>query len=66
MANFEKELNMFKNTKRCPVHWIYLGDENAFQEFSRQIEENSIRFKILNLFDSKKSIVVFYATCIFR
>ncbi len=36
ITNFERELDLFKNTKKCPVHCFYLGAQRAFEDISRQ------------------------------
>jgi hypothetical protein len=36
MTNFEKELDIFKKNKSCPVHSFYLGAHHAFDFISHQ------------------------------
>jgi hypothetical protein len=36
MTNFEKELDIFKKNKNCPVHSFYLGAHHAFGFISSQ------------------------------
>lgn len=45
-TNLQKELEMFKNTKKCPVNCFYLGAQTAFEDISRQTGGKCSPFKL--------------------